>query len=454
MNKAKILLVAVLALALFASADFETWRPRTVRGFAAPLPPVTAGAPFVPGQVLVKFRPEVPLIHQLLSLKVYGSSPIRRLPGLDAYQVSVPQGYSVEEAVAAFGSNPNVEYAEPNYIVRASATPNDPLFNQQWALSNPGGTLPLPGSPIGKLGADIKATAGWEETKGSDGIVIAILDTGVDLLHPDLKDKMYSNGRDFVNDDLDASDDNGHGTVVAGVAGAETNNSEGIAGVAWDCKILPVKVLDKDGVGTVDIVSDGIMWAADQSANGVKVINISWGLDVPSSVLRDAVEYAYDKGVVVVAAAGSTGAAEVQFPAAYENFVLAVAATDYSDTRYALSNSGAEIDVAAPGVDVMSTVPRGFYGPGSIDYGFWTGTSVAAPHVAGLAALIAGLKPFLTVDDIMNVIRFSAEDVNSTLYPGKDEFIGYGRIDMEKALVPLSITTGTTTPTAARKVLR
>ncbi len=453
MNKAKILLVAALALAFLSSADFETLSPRAVQRFAAPLPPVADGAAFVPGQVLVKFRSYVPLGHQILFVQAYGSSVIRRLPAIEAYQLRVPAGYSVEEAVAAWRSNPNIEYAEPNYIVRASATPNDPLFNQQWALSNPGGTLPLPGSPIGKLGADIKATAGWEETKGSEGIVIAVLDTGVDLLHPDLKDKMYSNGRDFVNDDLDATDDNGHGTVVAGIAGAETNNSEGIAGVAWDCKILPVKVLDKDGVGTVDIVSDGIMWAADQTANGVKVINISWGLDLPSSALRDAVEYAYNKGVVVVAAAGNTGG-EIQYPAAYENFVLAVAATDYSDTHYLLSNTGAEVDVAAPGVDVMSTVPRGFYGPGSIDYGFWTGSSVAAPHAAGLAALIAGIKPFLTVDDIMNVIRFSADDVNSTLYPGKDEFIGYGRIDMEKALVPLTVTTGTTTPTTTRKVLR
>jgi thermitase len=453
MNKAKILIIATLALALLSSADFETWRPRTVERFASPPSPPAVGAPFVPGQVLVKFRADVPIAHQVFFLQSYGSRVIRRLPDLETYQLRLPEGTSVEEAVAAWSANPNVEYAEPNYIVRAAATPNDPLFNQQWALSNPGGTLPLPGSPIGKLGADIKATAGWEETKGSDGIVIAVLDTGVDLLHPDLKDKMYSNGRDFVNDDLDASDDNGHGTVVAGIAGAETNNSEGIAGVAWDCKILPVKVLDKDGVGTVDVVSDGIMWAADQSANGVRVINISWGLDVPSNTLRDAVEYAYGKDVVIVAAAGSNGG-PVEFPAAYENYVLAVAATDYSDTRYDLSNTGAEVDVAAPGVDVMSTVPRGYYGPGSIDYGFWTGTSVAAPHVAGLAALIAGLKPFLTVDDIMNVIRFSADDVNATLYPGKDEFVGYGRIDMEKALVPLVITTGTTTPTATRAVLR
>ncbi len=437
MRKERIVLVAALSLIFLFSADFEGLQPSAYSWSRPGLLP-TSTASFVPGQVLVKFQSDFPKIQQEHFVQATGMTMIRFLPGLDVYQLRVPEGYTVEETVAVWKTVPFVVYAEPNYIVHASITPNDPLFNQQYALSNPGGTLPLPGSPIGKQGADIKATAGWEESTGSDGVVIAILDTGCDLLHPDLKNKFLSNGRDLINDDLDASDDNGHGTVVAGIAGAETNNSVGISGVGWDCRLLPVKVLDKDGAGTVDIVSEGIMWAADQVSNGVKVINISWGVDAPSSTLRDAVQYAYDKGVVVVAAAGNTGG-QVQFPAAYDNYVLAVAATDYSDNRYVLSNTGSEIDVAAPGVEVMSTVPRGYYGAGSIDYGFWTGTSVAAPHVAGLAALIASLKPFLTVDDIMNVIRLSADDVNSDLYPGKDEFVGYGRINIEKAIVPLII---------------
>lgn len=447
MKKEKVLLVAALSLVFLFSADFEGLQPRAYSwSIGGPIPP--AAASYAPGQVLVRLQSGIPKFQQDYIFQEFGMTVIRFLPELNVYQLGVPQGYTVEETVAAWSMVPFVVYAEPNYYVHASVTPNDPLFSQQYALSNSGGTLPLPGSPIGKEGADIKATAGWEETTGSEGVTIAILDTGVDLLHPDLKNKFLSNGRDFINDDLDASDDNGHGTVVAGIAGAETNNSTGISGVGWDCRLLPVKVLDKDGIGTVDIVSEGIMWAADQVGNGVKVINISWGVDTPSDTLRDAVQYAYDKGVVVVASAGNTGG-QVEFPAAYDNYVLAVAATDYSDNRYVLSNQGSEIDVAAPGVEIMSTVPRGFYGPGSIDYGFWTGTSVAAPHVAGLAALIASLKPFLTVDDIMNVIRLSADDVNSDLYPGKDEFVGYGRINLEKALVPLII--DTSTPARAAK---
>lgn len=459
MKKERTLLIVTLALLFLFSADFETWLPRAAGAPGVRFAPNAAAitAPYVPGQVLVRFRPEVPLMHLDLLGQALGLKLVRVLPALNACQFTVPQGYTVEETVAAFSRMPLVEYAEPNYIVRASATPNDPYFSQQYYLSNAGGTLPLPGGPIGKQGADIKATAGWEESKGSDGVVIAVLDTGVDLLHPDLKDKLLSNGRDFVNDTLTATDDNGHGTAVAGIAGANTNNSIGIAGVGWNCKILPVKVLDKDGLGTVDIVSAGIMWAADQAGNGVRIINISWGLDAPSNTLRDAVEYAYNKGVLVVAAAGNVAPGDtpnaVQFPAAYDNYVLAVSDTDYNDIVDPTSNTGAEIDVAAPGVDIMTTVPRGFYGPGSIDYGFWSGSSMAAPQVAGLAGLILGIKSFLTVDDVMNVIRFSADDANSDLYPGKDEFIGYGRINLETALVPLIITTGTSS-TASSGTIR
>jgi len=450
MKKENMLLMVAIAIAAFFSADVTGSQPFSPAGIGPARASAPSTASYVPGQVMVKFRDSISPVFQKIILRAYGSKIIRTLSGQGRYQMGVPAGYSVEETVSALNQNPLVEYAEPNYLVRASVTPNDPLFNKQYALYNAGGTLLLPGSPIGKQGADIKATAGWEESKGSAQYLIAILDTGIDLLHPDLKGKCFSNGKDFVNDDQDASDDNGHGTVVAGIAGAETNNSEGIAGVAWNCGLLPVKVLDKDGVGEMDKVYDGIVWAADMVSNGVKVINISWGLDASSNLLRDAVEYAYQKGVVIVAAAGNTGG-QVQFPAAYDNFVLAVSATDYLDTRFTLSNTGSEIDVAAPGVDIITTVPRGYYGPGSVDYGFWTGTSIAAPHVAGLAALIVSIKPFLTVDDIMNIIRFSADDVNSANYPGKDEFLGYGRINIEKAIVPLIIETVIgTTPTAIR----
>ena len=458
MKKERTLMIFVISAALLCSAAAPGPQSRPLmRGNPAPAV-YQADASYVPGEVLVKFRADVPKEVRPAFLRMYRPTMVQEVPLLDIYRMGIPSGSTVAETVSALSHNPKVEYAEPNYIVRASVTPNDPHFNQQYYLYNPGGTLPIPDSPLGKLGADIKATAGWEESKGSESVVIAVLDTGVDLLHPDLKNKMISNGKDFVNNDLDASDDNGHGTSVAGIVGADTNNSEGIAGVGWNCKVLPVKVLDKDGVGTIDQVSQGIKWAADQASNGVKVINISWGLDVSSTTLNDAITYAYDQGVVIVAAAGNAGA-DVQYPAQDEH-VLAVAATEYNDARPDWSNFGSSIDVAAPGVDIVSTVPRGFFGPGSEDYGYFnlstgpvlpapgSGTSFAAPQVAGLAALIRVVKPLLTVDEVMDIIRFSADDINSTLLPGKDQYIGYGRINIEKAIVPLIIDTPIgTTPT-------
>jgi subtilisin family serine protease len=390
---------------------------------------------YVPGRVLVKFKEYVPAWLAGWQIASYHVQLVARLPQIKAFVVGLAADTTVEEAVAALELNPEVEYAEPDYIASAQLTPNDTFFNYQYALSNTGQEIHVPGSPRGKPSADIKATAAWEETRGDEIVVVAVLDTGVDLQHPDLMNKISSSGRDFVNGDFDASDDHGHGTYIAGIIGADTDNGQGIAGVAWNCLILPVKVLDNQAVGEYSKIAQGIIWAAD---NGASVINLSLGYTEHSTTLRDAVKYAYDKGVVLVAGTGNTGG-PVEYPAAYDAYCLAVAATDYNDARPAWSNFGSEVDVAAPGVSIFSTVPRGYYGPGSVDYGFASGTSASAAHASGLAALIISLKPFLTVNQVMDVIRFSADDVNAETYLGKDEFLGYGRINMEKALVPLLI---------------
>ncbi|HUU36660.1 MAG TPA: S8 family serine peptidase, partial [Candidatus Desulfaltia sp.] len=402
------------------------------------------GPRFVPGQVLIRFKPS--LGTQLIegTLALYGTETIKRIPQLNVYQVKIPAGISVEEMTYALSQNPDVDYAGPNYIARIAATPNDRLFRYQYALHNTGQDIGAPGSPNGKDRADIRATAGWEETKGEATTIIAIVDSGIDFGHPDLKNKIVSGGRDFVNDDWDATDDLDHGTFVAGIAAAETNNNEGMAGVAWNCKILPVKVLDAYGIAEYINIAAAIIWAAD---NGAQVINLSLGGDAAADALRDALRYAYEKGVVVVAAAGNYGAGTgtynpaVQYPAAYDAYCLAVAATDYNDTQTTWSCFGPEVDVAAPGDSVLGTYPTYMTDLTKyLPYAFGDGTSASAPHVAGLAALLKGLKPWLSVDDIMNIIRFSADDVNSGEYPGRDNYIGYGRINMEKALVPIKIT--------------
>lgn len=393
------------------------------------------GERYRPGQVLVKFKPA--LRPQLIdaTIRAYGAEEIGKVSGLEVYRLRIPDGVSVEEMVYALSQNPDVEYAEPNFLTRLAVTPNDSLFAYQYYLHNTGQEIGAPGSPRGKSEADINAPAAWEETKGKSDVLIAIIDTGVDLLHPDLKNKVHSGGRDIINNDFDATDDYGHGTIVASVAAAETNNREGIAGVAWNSKILPVKVMDEKGEGDYGDLIAGIKWAVD---NGASVINLSLGGDEPSSGLRDSLKYAHDKGVVVVAATGNDNSS-VLYPAAYDDYCLAVAATDYEDKRADWSNFGAQVDVAAPGIRVVGAVPTWYWGPGSFPYAFGNGTSLSAPQVAGLAALIKALKPWLTVDQIMDVIRYSADDVNAKEHKGKDDYLGYGRINMEKALVPIKI---------------
>jgi len=249
---------------------------------------------YASNEVLVKFKSSLTENEVASLIEIYQSERIRKIPKLNVYQIQIPEHYSVEEMVYAFDRNPDVEYAEPNYIARITETPNDLLFREQYALNNTGQDLGVPGSPSGTARADIKAPEGWEETKGTDATVIAILDTGIDLVHPDLQNKIISGGRDFVNDDFDASDDNWHGTHVAGIAAADTNNNEGIAGVAWNCRLLPVKVLDDEGDGFYSWIADGIRWAADEGAD---VISMSFGGPSEGAILREALNYAKAAGI-------------------------------------------------------------------------------------------------------------------------------------------------------------
>ncbi len=409
------------------------------KGSAGPASGFDPNGTYAPGEVLIKFRPEIPPAHRAAAMAVQRVRAIGRIAALDVYRVLLPEGTAVEEKAAALAADPRVLYAEPNYIGRASVTPNDNLFKYQYALSNIGQSIgDVPGSPQGKTGADIKATQGWEESRGDAAVTIAIVDSGVELTHPDLVGKIVGPGRDFVNDDYDASDDLYHGTAVAGIAAASTDNGEGIAGVGWNAMILPVKVLNDQGTGTVSQVADGIVWAAGQ---GAQVINLSLGFNDVSQVLFDAVAYASDQGCVLVAAAGNNGG-PVQYPAAYNDYVLAVAATDYNDDVWEGSNAGPEVEVAAPGVSILTAVPTWFLGSGPLPYSRFDGTSMAAPHVSGLAAILKSLKPWLTAAQIREIIRLSADDVNAATLPGIDDSIGCGRINMAKALVPLKLEAG------------
>jgi subtilisin family serine protease len=393
-------------------------------------------ARYASNRVLVKFRPSFSVRNIRPTLQAYGSATFTSIPQLGIYKVQVPAQASVREFLSALKRNPDVEYAEPDFQARIQITPNDKYFESQYALSNTGQVLDdLPDRPQCTAGADISATGAWDQTKGDAGVIIAVLDTGVDMKHPDIENKIASRGKDFINNDNDATDDHWHGTHVAGIVAADTNNSLGIAGVAWNCKVLPVKVADKDGMGFYSTLIEGLVWAADQN---VQVINMSMGGEEAADSLRSAVKYVYDKNVVIVASAGNEGN-YVLYPAAYDDYCLAVAATNYNDEVTTWSNAGPQVDVAAPGVDILSLYPTWDTPSGFAPYAYASGTSMATPHVAGFAALIKSLKPWLTVSQVMNVIRYSSDDVNADKFPGKDDHIGYGRINMERALVPYKL---------------
>jgi len=412
-----------------APARHDEPRVRTL-GRAA-VPP-SSGRRYATDRVLVRFRPGIAVQNIRPILRAYGSKSLASVPQIGLHIIEVPEGVSVTDFLSALQRNPDIESARPDPIIRITVRPGDKYFESQYALSNTGQALDdLPDRPQCTAGADISATGAWDQTKGDAGVIIPVLDTGVDMRHPDIENKITSRGKDFINNDNDATDDHRHGTHVAGIAAAETDNEMGIAGVAWNCTVLPGKIIAANGEGDYGSLIQALYWATDQ---GAQVINLSLGGEERDESLLAAVKYAYDKNVVVVAAAGNEGG-PVLYPAAYDDYGLAVAATDYNDKQASWSNFGLEVDVAAPGVDILSLYPTWDIPSGFAPYAYASGTSMATPHVAGMAALIKSLKPWLTAGEVMNIIRYSADDVNSATFQGKDDQIGYGRINMERALV-------------------
>ncbi|MBI5794303.1 S8 family serine peptidase [Candidatus Uhrbacteria bacterium] len=338
----------------------------------------------------------------------------------------------------------------------SALTPDDEYLDDQWYLKN------------------INAEDAWDLSTGDDEVIVAVLDTGVDLDHPDLQDNIWENdgevpgngkdddhngfiddvhGWDFVDDEgdptpnLDGSFDSdavSHATIIAGIIGAVGNNGDGIAGVNWNVKIMSVRILDSDGIGDSDLAREGVAYA---TANGADVINLSFtGFDVDPQ-LRDALREAYEAGIVVVAAMGNTadGGLDIDetpiYPACYgehaqEDWILGVAATTVDDTKADFSNYGSTCtDISAPGEDIFSTVyqddtvpefAQGFYQDG------WSGTSMAAPMVSGAAALLRATYPTLTPDEIKTILRLSADPVTATgAATGK---MGAGRLNVGSAL--------------------
>ncbi len=353
-------------------------------------------------------------------------------------RIRLSEGETLEAALNRYQSDPNIAYAEPNYIAQAFMVPNDPFYKYQWHLDNPayGG---------------IEAEEAWNTSTGS-GVTVAVIDTGVAYENyternrrnkyyraPDLAATLFAPGYDFVNKDNHPNDDEGHGTHVTGTIAQSTNNGVGVAGVAYGARIMPIKVLNKNGSGTYADIALGVRYAAD---NGAKVINMSLGGSAKASYLEEALAYAYNKGVTIVAAAGNSGNATISYPAGYDAYVISVGATRYDETLAPYSSYGASIDVVAPGGDLSVDQNHDGYGDGILQqtfsrqtnnwgYYFYNGTSMASPHVAGVAALIIANGNATTPENVRKAIEGTAKDLGT---PGRDDTYGNGLVNAFAAL--------------------
>jgi len=415
-------------------------------------------------EVLVKFRPDLTLaeirrIAERNNDRI--EDKIETVKGLVA--IDDLDNASAEQVAEQYNRLSNVvKYAEPNYEIKLDDPtgystsdallrqndepsvniPNDPKFNEQWALSNSG-------QNGGKTNADVAALKAWLKTQGSTEVVVAVLDSGVDYRHADLAANMWlrpdsvpqyrddqlgtfddSQGFNAADNLSDPMDENGHGTHCSGIIGAEGDNDEGIAGINWKVKIMPLKFMGRGGFGTTKDAIEAINYAIDRKRNGVnvRVINASWGSTLYSKALEDVIRAAGEEGILFVAAAGNNGSSNDRSPHYPSNYdlpnVISVAALDRSDSLASFSNFGTKtVHIAAPGRDILST----WLGD---DYREASGTSMAAPYVAGVAALVLASEPKLSVEKLRERVLKSVDKIDSL--DGKLE--SGGRINAAKAL--------------------
>ncbi|MGG3196963.1 S8 family peptidase [Priestia aryabhattai] len=350
---------------------------------------------FEPNQLIIKFNENV-CEHRAAEIHSKNKCEILEKNNSLGYHL-VYTKKNIKKLINIYNKLDEVEYVEPNYIFKASYVPNDSFYPFQYGPQK------------------VQAPSAWDVTRSNSSIKIAIVDTGVQLNHPDLTSKLLP-GYNFVEGNTNPSDGNGHGTHVAGIAAAATNNVSGIAGIAPLASILPLRALDNTGNGTLTNIASAIVYAADQSA---QVINLSLGGSQGSITLENAINYAWDKGSTILAAAGNEGTNTLTYPAYYEN-AIAVASTDSNDQKSSFSNYGTWVEVAAPGSNILST----YIGS---NYAYLSGTSMACPHVAGLAALLAAQGK--------NNVEIR-EDIQSTADPilGTGSYWIYGRINANRAV--------------------
>lgn len=394
-----------------------------------------------PGEVIVKLKPGSKLHQDGKKLKKYKVKTTEKvldkrlekdLPeAKDLYLFKNDPKEDARAVAAEISKDPEVEYAEPNYIVSVLATPNDPFFNSQWDLHNTG-------QFGGVVDADIDAPEAWD-IKNNSSVVVGVIDTGIDYNHPDLSANIWTNpgetpnnsvdddlngfvddyyGWDFANNDNNPMDDHGHGTHVAGTIAAVGNNGVGISGIAWQGKVAAIKFLNSGGYGSLNAAIQAIAYA---NKMGFKITNNSWGGGGFTQALFDVIKAGANKGYLFVAAAGNSfndNDLYPAYPASYKSpNVIAVAATDWSDNKAYFTNYGKNsVQVGAPGVNIYSTVPGyGYYNPCALcdpsGYRYLSGTSMASPHVAGALAVYWSQYPNLTYGQVKQRLIKTADRV-------------------------------------------
>lgn len=394
------------------------------------------------GEIFVRFNSSnanLKEISKKANLQV-GATVVEEFSEVKGLQlVKIPENISLQDALAKYLANPYVLYAEPNYLYQEETIPNDKYYGDQWGLSQ------------------INASMAWNITTGSGKVIIAIIDSGIDLNNPDLKAHIWINpgeipgngidddhdgyiddvyGWNFVDNNNNVTDDDGHGTHVAGIITAIGNNTIGVTGVMWNATIIPIKFLDRNGEGYIDDAVSAVRYATKKGAN---IINCSWGGSEYSKALKDVIDAS--SALVVCAAGNEDGANDDVSPVYPASFtspnIISVAATDQNDALASFSDYGVNsVDVAAPGTGILSTLP------GS-KYGYMSGTSMATPYVSGLAGLIKSIRPDLTALQIKYTILNNVDRIDSLA--GK--ILTGGRIDAYKALT--NIITDSTAPTVS-----
>jgi thermitase len=352
-------------------------------------------APFVEGRVLAKFRsPD----RAATVAAPFGAVIEKELGSTGVLVLRLPNTVSAEAVALAMSRHPEVEFAEVDILVPPSRLPNDPLFASQWHL------------------AKISSSSAWDQSTGYSGLIIAVLDTGVDGTHPDLSSGMVG-GWNMYDNNSNTADVYGHGTKVAGTIAATSDNANGVSGIVWNSRIMPIRISDPAGWAASSAAAQGLIWAAD---HGARIANISYEVS-DSATVTSAAQYFQQHGGVVTISAGNAGSV---LSSSDNPYVLTVSATDSQDLLASWSNRGSNIDVAAPGVNVYTTTQGGSYGAVS-------GTSFSAPVAAGVAALVLSVNPALSGAQALNIVKGSADDLGPA---GWDPSYGAGRVNAAAAV--------------------